>query len=182
VFAIDGKKLHAVFTHLPHYQFASGHQGLLVGQGNVLSRFNGRQRRLETREPDQRADNQVDILPSYDIDQSFFADQYFRGIPNGLAQGVGIPLLEDGNTPGLEVTDLLPQQLDVPMCCQVGYFEQVRESGDDFKTIAADGTCGTEDGDVFGLLHELSGYAEKLPIKVRKSWVFRKETNRWWLS
>ena len=114
MFAIHRVELHSVFCHRLHDQGAGCHQGFLVGQGDILARFDCGHGRHQAGGSDNRRHRHFNILMAGAGDQAFDAGENVRGIAaEGSPQAFGVSGIDNRNDFRPEGADLLLEQLKI---------------------------------------------------------------------
>ncbi len=126
-------------------QAPRSHQGLLVGQSDVLPRLDRGGSRNEPRSTDNGGHHHVDLCGGGGGDQSLDTAEDFR--PLGGKHRSQLPgqfLGRNRHQPRGELLDLPLQQLQIAPGGERHHLEPVPMGGDDLKSADPDGTGGTE--------------------------------------
>ena len=115
MFRIGGEQLHTMLFHQGQHGRATGNQSLFVSQGDVFTRFNGRQGGQQPGTADDPRDYRFGIAISGRLlpHPSSPARILGHGIQTrqGCSQVSQLCLVTDGNNFGLKLPDLLSQKL-----------------------------------------------------------------------
>ena len=148
VLTVDGQDLHAVFLRRRSDQLAAGDEGLLVGKGDGLPRFDGIHGGQEPGDADDGVEDRVRVRVGGTFTDPADAGQYFRVRVGDADPEVGSRrFVEKSDLVRVELPDLLFHGLHTGAGGQGADTDAVLAG--DVQALGADGTGGTEDGEVF---------------------------------
>ena len=142
--AVHRQHAHAMFARLAHHDFTGHDEDFLRGDGNVLARANGGQRRFQSRCADDGDEHNVRRRQRGQFDQTVFAGINPHRHPPNIFQFTGLLRIADGNRFGPVFARLFEQQFGIVAGGQPEQPDAVRQILSHLDGAGADGAGRTE--------------------------------------
>ena len=144
VFRVDRSDGHLLFTGGPAYDSPSGHQGLFIGQRDMLAGLDGFHRGLQACVAQKRGHHGIHAFASGGIGYRIRSGKDLGiGMRQGIADLFVMGLVADDNDIGLEFQRLTDEQIGLVLRCQHFDAKGIRMLADYVQSLRADRACGT---------------------------------------
>ena len=151
VFRIHGVDVHAFVAGSVHHQFAGHHEGLFVGQRNVLACVDGPKGGLESGRANHGSEHHVDAVDFDDLFEGFCTAVDFDAVvEQGVVDLLPLRVVADDDRVGLEFFRLRDQQIGVAMGRQDFHVKGVLLFTHHLERLGANGPGRAEDGNAAG--------------------------------
>ena len=149
---VHRQDLHPVPAGFRHDDGTGGDERLLVRKGDVFPGPDGGKRGPEPAETHHRGDDDVHLLPRYQVTGGVDAGVYGRGLSDqGFLHGVIFRHVADNRVRNGKLVRLFRQEGGVAACGDDFHLEPIRVLPDHVQRLAADGSRRSEDGDLLSL-------------------------------
>ena len=149
VFTVHWSQLDPRLFHCVHHQTAGRHQGLLVGQCNVLPCPDGRQGRFQTCIAHHGSQHRIRLAAGSCGHDAFRTAEDLRGALIPAAQPLGSLRIGESCHRRMEFPDLGFQQHIILVSSQRRHLEPFRIGLYHIQGLGADGSCRSQDCDFF---------------------------------